>query len=207
MSTYRKRNYRKKTHKKGNLNKRVSKLEKEVGAIEKGEDTELQLISVTTTPSVTDIGTVAQGDDKENRKGDHITIDQVYGRFLIYRHASAASGTSDFVRVIVLFDRQANGAVPAYTDVVQSNNIMAYRVTSQSGRFKVLFDKMVHLNAGEASRILEFYRKNLNERVSYTGTSGAITDISKGSLILIQWSNQTTTVPDVNSNIRFRFSD
>lgn len=189
------------------LASRVSKLEKAHQQIEKGVDTELNNDSVSTTPTVHDIGTVAQGDDRENRQGDDIYVKSVFGRFLIYMNATASATQTDFVRVMVLFDRQANGAKPAYTDVVQNNNIMAYRSLGLSARFRILYDKMITLGPYNRSKILKFYKKNLNERVQYTGTSGAITDISKGSLILIAYSNQASNTPTVNSNIRFKFTD
>lgn len=189
------------------LNKRVAKLEKTQRQKEKGVDTELNNDSVGTTPTVHDVGTVAQGDDRENRKGDEIRIKSVFGRFLIYQSASAASTQTDFIRIMVLFDNQANGAKPAYTDVVENNNVMAYRTMGKSTRFHVIYNKLITLDPSNRSKIVSFYKKNLNQLVQYTGSSGAITDISKGSLILIAWSNQASLTPTINSNIRFRFTD
>lgn len=197
---------RQQRRKKKSLAARVAKLEREEHQTEKGVDTALNNTSMTTTISVLDIGTVAQGDDRENRQGDEIRIKSVFGRFLVY-FTGASTSQTDFYRIMVLFDKQANGALPAATDVVENNNIMAYRSMGKSTRFHVLFDKMGSLDAYNRTAIHEFYKPKLNQLVQYTGTSGAITDISKGSLILLVWSNQISSGPTVNSNIRFKFVD
>ena len=62
---------------------RVAKLEKVHRQIEHGEDTETFTRTPGTTADIIDIGTVAQGDDKSNRQGDHIVIDRVYGHMLL----------------------------------------------------------------------------------------------------------------------------
>jgi len=100
---------------------------------------------------------------------------------------SSLTSVAECVRVMVVLDRQANGSVPALTDLFGSvtglnpgANAVTYPMNlTYKSRFKVLCDRHYVLSSqtNAAEFYFEFYKKK-NIRVHYTGTSATVSTIA-----------------------------
>lgn len=142
--------------------------------------------------------------------------------------ATSTSGTPQVpVRMMIVYDKQTNGALPVVSDLlsgysgIANSTARAIDVNSPNNlnnkdRFIVLCDKRFVLSAqGTGSRILKKYKK-LSTSVSYKSgaTVGNVTDITSGGLYFIAYrdddlgnnSNPDTSVR-MTGDIRLRYQD
>lgn len=195
-----------------------------------------ETVSLSTTATFTLLNDVVEGSGFYNRIGRRITMKSVYINGLITRTlGNAAVTTEDYVRIMVIFDRQANGAFPANTDVLRdSNRAGTQTTTALSGvnlnyreRFVILADIRVYLPplgiAGvnpantllspdpniEPFKISRFIKlKGL--QTLYDDSTGGIADISTGSLFLMTYANVTAVANagwNFSFNARMRYWD
>ncbi len=86
--------------------------------------------------------TVAQGDLETSRDGRQCLITDIHFRMHIFMPVqSLTSNEHDFVRFVVVLDKQCNGAAPAIDDIIESADIDAFRSLEHSRRFRTLYDK------------------------------------------------------------------
>lgn len=142
--------------------------------------------------------------------------------------ATSTSGTPQVpVRMMIVYDKQTNGALPVVSDLlsgysgIANSTARAIDVNSPNNlnnkdRFIVLCDKRFVLSAqGTGSRILKKYKK-LSTSVSYKSgaTVGNVTDITSGGLYFIAYRDDdlgNNTNPDTSvrmtGDIRLRYQD
>jgi len=108
---------------------------------------------ITTAGSVTDpLCKPLSGAGDNNRVGNHLTITNVgiKGTFEVvtagYTDATAAP-THEKLRLMLVYDRQANGTSFSPTDVLATANVESFRNMDQLDRFVVLWDKTYDLGA------------------------------------------------------------
>lgn len=148
-----------------------------------------------------------------------------------------ACATEQWVRCAVVYDHQANGAAPTFTDVFASQGqVIGTGATVlidsppnivNKDRFVVLFDKLMHLPATQATTsaagLLAFplalnnldVRKtirlrNLETRYNSAGSSGNVAEISTGALYLVVCTdNMDNTAATIRfrQNIRLSYTD
>jgi len=159
---------------------------------------------------------IQQGTSFFNRIGRKITVRSVNisGNLELYHEGDEEKATEPYpdaitVRMVLVYDRQPNGSLPAFNDIFASfGNTGAKATTSytspldptKSGRFRILRDKYFNLKpsfykpeyvAGKsavyASRQLKEYIKLPNLETVYQSTSDppTIGDIASGALYLI----------------------
>lgn len=134
----------------------------------------------------TGINLVPQGDTESERIGRKIVIKKINMRGWL---RSVATGNSNVVRLALIQDKQANGAYPAYTDVMESAVFTSFSNLSNSGRFKVL-------------KIIEC---ELEPQAGVAGAYGLAVKVIKANLkceIPIEFDNSLTTgaITTVRSN-------
>ena len=83
--------------------------------------------------TITVLNDVAQGTTAITRLGRKILMKSV----LVQGTLTNSSGQG---RILIVYDRQANGAAPAATDVLTSNTIMAIQNLDNRDRFIILAD-------------------------------------------------------------------
>ena len=125
---------------------------------------------------------MATGDSSSTRTGEKVTMTKLAMRFNV-KAGAEADGCS--ARIIVLYDRRPAGAVPAVTDILESDHLVSLYTTDRAsqGRFQVLADRtfaMQALTAGSERNLKLFVRKTMP--VLYEGNAGTIADIQRGSL-------------------------
>jgi len=144
------------------------------------------------------------------RIGRHIHMNYIDMRFFLA--ATATTGIDQFVRYLVVLDKQPNGAALAITDVLDSVNPFSLPNLANSERFIILDDRsrLVNASAEPGSQWGVSKRLQIGKDVTYnSGSAGTIADISTNSLYLILLGNVAAgaTAATGYGNVRLRFDD
>lgn len=167
-----------------------------------------------TTGSITLIATMAQGVSDSQRVGKKAAYKSVQV------HGIVATGTTSItndVAMLLVYDRDPTGSLPAITDILGSANPRAFNNDTNSDRFRIVrrWDYVLIGNAAtpatgkEAKDFEEFVDlKNLPVQFSNAAT-GAIGDIKKGALYFVTVGANVagTTAGSVTCAFRTRFID
>jgi len=166
-------------------------------------------------------GAIAQGDGDSDRTGNHLTMTNISVHGDIWMSAAAnlavADATfNDDVRVILAYDKQANGAViTTLTDILTTANINSFRNMNTLERFVILKDKRIKIGcgatstgAGNATRFSTGpttfkFNKKVALPVDYAGTTGAIADIKTGALYMFLISENGQSSCDLWTRIKY----
>lgn len=209
-----------------NLSKRITKLEREIEV--KYKDTYLNDNPSTATPILTLLNGMTQGvDDTANRIGSQINATSVQLKYLI--RTNSANLTPARLRVMLVWDRQANGAVPTMAgtrgildDATISDFTIAPYSKQTDKRFKVVYDKLhvinpeVILNATTGAtttlvpkEVSKFKVIKLKRLIKFNDTAGAtINSIETNSLFFIMIAeNGPTNQPTYDLSVRFFYKD
>ncbi len=163
------------------------------------------------------VNLIAQGVTESTRVGRKCTIRSIHWHFVIELQGATAKGnTSDVVRVMMVLDKQANQALPANTDVLESTSFLSFNNLSNRKRFRTLMDRTYTLVAqagggdgttedyGEDQQWDEFHKK-VNIPIEFNAAAGAITEITSNNLVILLASENGTST--FTSKVRLRFSD
>lgn len=158
--------------------------------------------TVTTTASVTNMVPMAAGTSSTTAIGNQFQVKSWLWRASITPNATAGV---NYLRVILVRDKQSSGAAPAIADILESStNYMSPLADKYSDRFKILFDKLYTVDTdANGAQVDKIYRK-FNFKVVYDSASNlAYTN----GLYLIQISDQATNGPSVAWYSRVRYID
>lgn len=155
------------------------------------------------------LNAIAQGTDASNRIGRKITI-----KSLLIRMQWKLGGTSTFgspLRVLVVYDKQANATAPAITDVLALDEFFSCNNLANRDRFVTIFDNMMEpISVGGNAAVADVLYKRLNLETMYnSGTDALIGSISSGSIYLFvaQGGNLLTANGNFNARCRIRYTD
>ncbi len=160
--------------------------------------------------------TIAEGSGESNRVGRKIWLKSINIRILLSK-SQDADQDQIIARVLIVQDTQCNGALPAVTDVLETADELSYLKLNNTGRFRILKDKLVVLQsqagfsvaspAGEYSSkvALVKFRKKCNIPVMYNGTAGTIDQIPSNNIFAIGIAS--AAVGNWSVACRFRFTD
>jgi len=111
--------------------------------------------ALNTTGSVFPLNIVAQGSAQYERVGNKIDMRSLELSYTLQPIAAARSCAMDSARILVVYDKQTNGAAPAISDILQdadqagdpfTNTFSGLNILN-SDRFIVLYDRRVQLPA------------------------------------------------------------
>lgn len=187
---------------------------------------------VGTPPTFTLLNGVQVGAGFFNRVGSRIEMKNIHIRGII---ENIATSISSYGRMLIVYDRQPNGAAPAITEVLQSRDQTGTAATSsqseinldQRDRFVILRDKQWYLPpvtntanvltngptypAGESENtweINEFIKmKGLVTHYKSSSNPTTIADINTGAVYLLFIQNQSASTYQARVGIRVRFLD
>ena len=166
-------------------------------------------IGTTTAFSPFILNAMATGTTASTRVGRRITMKSllVKGSFSM---APTTTGSTP-VRVLIVYDKQTNGAAPVATDVVLTDEIHSPMNLSNSHRFVTLMDEVVPCFGSQGPQSAMFTRfVKLDHQVEFnTGNAGTVADIQTGSVYCLVWQNGRILIaaPTADIYTRIRFSD
>ncbi len=161
------------------------------------------------------IFTIPSGDTDIDRDGRKIVITSInmIGQVTL-DDTTDQSLTSELCRVVLFRDSQANGALPAVTDLFLTADITSFKNLDNTHRFRTLFDKVFHIQSPAGggntttnqfgNNILQFkWFKKVRIPILYTGTAGTIGDIASNNLVLLYISERGVCGCKVAVQVRY----
>lgn len=194
------------------LNRRLSRIERKLKAAEmKTKDTSVST-AVTTIGSVQCLNLIAQGDESVQREGLKINAVKLWG-FLRYNNNKDDSVSGgQHIRTIIFMDRDCNGALPAVSDVLESASAVALPKHENRNRFKILYDRNVHMIERVSGLTSYYYRKifirfpKKGQTIYYDGTTAAIASNTRNALfVLFIATGDGINDPAVVGDLRLRY--
>lgn len=205
------------------ISSRVSRLQRNYNRIAQGiEYHHIDTVpynggALSSTASIVALNLCAQGDSEIQREGMKSTMTSILLRGVIN------PGTvTCHVRLIVVWDKQTNGALPTITDVLDNTVITgtshAPRNLEGSERFKFLMDRhfnipAVTLPTDKGYRELKFFKtlksskKGTTYVTKFNAATAAIGSITTGSIIVIALSDVAANGAVIYLGSRVRFMD
>lgn len=159
----------------------------------------------TTTPSVTLLTGLVQGDNVTDRDGWQINLTEF--DMNITMSVGSTSG-EDYVRLIIFVDTLNTGASPSATDVLGSDVRAFYNIQNTlAKRFRFLHDEIVRLvhGANNQSAVRRIVKKFNDLPLTFDGT--ASTDIYKNALYMYIVGGTATNDTAWSTYFRFRYYD
>jgi hypothetical protein len=162
-------------------------------------------VASTTTPVFTLLNGMQLGDTSTTRTGQSIKMDKAYFRFYINGNATSIQ---NIVRVLVVFDKQPNGAIFAIGNLLAQTTPISPLAMGGQNRFVILFDETFALSTNGAGVVYSTSTLNSNQHVMYgQGNVGDVTDINTGSMYMIHFSDQVANPPTISWYNRIWFVD
>lgn len=199
------KSFRRKAKKPAPLRKQVQTIKKQLAEQRpesKYEDTTPINGIVTTTASVVELSILTQGTSAITRIGDRVRLHSLFLRISLTVNAVA---TANFLRLILIRDKQPNGATMTAADYFEATPSYDGQVQNyNTQRFKILKDRTYALAAGSNSLMVDKWYKAINCIATYQGaTALSITN----ELVLLAISDQAVNGPTVKITSRLRYSD
>lgn len=152
---------------------------------------------------------VVQGSDATTRIGRKIIMRSMLIRMKQRLQATTTGGCA--IRVLCVYDKQANATAPAITDILLADDFNAPNNLNNRDRFVTLFDKVLEplsVAGNVESGIVQYNPINL-ETMFNSGNAGTVGDITSGSVYLFaaQSGQALVAAPTVIFRSRIRFVD
>lgn len=162
------------------------------------------------TGHIISLSSVAQGDSQTTRDGDSIRGKSLQIRIRMGHNASG--GTGQTVRMILFIDKQNNQ--PGTCDptlsgtpygVLNQSTLQSLTLPENSGRYKILKDKMYTMTNDIKELIdLKIYKK-INPKITFTSSSTNVAQ--KNNIYMLVFSNEATNGPSFAYATRLRYID
>jgi hypothetical protein len=161
---------------------------------------------VTSTPTVTLLTGIAQGDNVTDRDGFQVNLMDLEVNFSV---SVGSTSKEDLVRVMIVRDTMNLGSTPTSSDIMNASDPRAFLniIPSIAKRFVVVHDEMLSLvNTSEHQiRTIRFVKRMNDIPLTFSGTGS--TAVHKNAIYL--WICGGTSVNDTAYTMyhRFRFFD
>lgn len=172
-----------------------------------------QSTNVVTVATFSLLNGITAGDDFNNRDGRRVIMDMLHLRADFFYASAIQAHPADHIRVLVVYDKQPNGAVMVQSDLFSGASGDSFINPSQMGRFEILWDQDWTLPQVPANTTTAVLFPKINKKImvrrgtQYSGTSGTVASISSGSLYLVTLGSQTSgtnnTVLSVSTRLTF----
>lgn len=155
---------------------------------------------------------IPQGVTESTRVGRKCTVKKI-NMMGFLSLASGTAQTSETYRVMVVLDKQANGAAATVLNVLQTADEKSFNNLANSNRFIVLknwygsMNKTADIGTNINSTVKTFkWNKTCNIPIEFSGTTGAIGTIQSNNIFLIGLTSTGATLV-LSHTTRVRFSD
>ncbi len=182
-----------------------------------------QTVDVTTISATGEIASASlvvlpQGNDDSERIGRKVTVTSIGMKYDVnLPKATDGNETADTIRLILYWDKQANGATATMATLLEDGtDWLSFRNLTETGRYVFLMDRTFVIEApgisgngtttetGQAIHHDDFY-KTVNIPIEYSGITGVIAQIRSNNIGLAVISR--TGLADLDSVIRIRYTD
>jgi len=182
------------------------------------DNTDVNTSPIATTGSILNSGSlnlIAQGTDENERIGRKCTLKSIHLRGNFFLPADTDLDNSDYARLILYWDRQANGAAATAANIMERTDINSFRNLSNTGRFVILADITEELNIQAASgdgganndtgRVEKCFtiNKKVNIPLEFDSTAGAITELRSNNVGVLCFSNHAEAGVIFDARVRF----
>ena len=157
------------------------------------------------------LNALAQGAGSSSRIGRKVSMRSFLMRYSLQQPAQLPSLQA---RILIVYDKQCNGAIPAITDILNGSTAEAVNNLDKSDRFITLVDYVTpepgSNNAGDAAAQTFLYPaiyRKLNLETMYSGTAGTFAEIVTGALWLFVHSSESTGTAQMFMSTRVRYTD
>jgi len=168
--------------------------------------------SVSTFGNGTLLNGLAVGSTASQRIGRKVTL-----KSLLIRYSFAVQNATTWatpLRILVVYDKQANATAPAITDILLTDNFNSQNNLSNRDRFVTLVDQITdNIGGGDnaANYVIAdtlFKRINL-ETMFNDGNAGTIGDITSGSIYMFVAGTNRLNGADLlqDTKVRVRYTD
>lgn len=199
---------------------KVKKISSQVARLSKAVAGEQRFISsaqangtaITTAGTFLLMNGCTTGSGDGAREGTKIVINRIAGKGLAYVNSSVTTNSATGIRLMLVLDRQPNGAIFSIADLLDNagnnqNNVYSLQRFNFRNRFRVLMDKTrcikpsantrqaVALGTYEAGDWCFQFAKRFKKGITVeynTGTAGTVADIAKNSLYLLAIADNST---------------
>lgn len=161
-----------------------------------------------TTGTLTLLNAMTQGTTQNTRIGNRVYMRSVHLR--INQSFTGPTSPSSPLRLLVVYDKESNGAAPTATDILTGDTISSPLNLNRPGRFLVLMDEYIPVQNGNAAAYFCNRYVKLGLPVLFNaGNAGTIADISSGAIYsYISHGGQSfTATTNSNNYCRLRFED
>lgn len=171
------------------------------------------------------LNAIPQGVTSTTRVGRKATIKAIGWRGTVSMEPVASTQTpvQGVVRLMLVLDRQANGATATVTGnpsgLLASANYQSFNNLANKDRFRVLMDRTFDFEtpsgAGDGTvandwggKLCSFtFFKNVDIPLEFNSTTGALTEINSNNLFGVMIASSASSVFSLDSKMRLRFSD
>lgn len=160
------------------------------------------------TGLVEHLNEIAEGTAINNRLSNRCTLRNLLIRGQVRANLSTqpTSGV-----LMIVYDRQPQGALPAYTDIMDAATVLSYQRLDSRDRFQILWrwSRIFEPYTTSNSDTTQFLDMNLDlgERecvYATTATTGTIADCKQGALYLVTVGDQAVLANNFAASIGFR---
>ncbi len=167
----------------------------------------------------TSINLIDQGDGSQERVGMRFNVKSISLNFGITMDQRVGTSASNYFRVILFVDHQANGDIPGNLEVLtQSTSVFSQHNPFHSHRFTFLHDKVYTITAPSmtwngSATISQSVRKSVsifkrvNVPIFYDAASKAIENVTQNNIIMMIYAEALTPAMHYSGTSRLRFTD
>ncbi|AXQ66153.1 MAG: coat protein [Cressdnaviricota sp.] len=147
-----------------------------------------QAVGALAAASITLLNGTATGTDFTNRIGREILMKSIYLRLTAYNGTDQDAS----LRIMLVYDKQPNGATPAITDILTASDIISPNNLNNKDRFTTISDKVRKISTASDRGFWHKKYKYIQYNTQYSGTTNVINSIASGALWLV-------LIPIINS--------
>lgn len=121
---------------------------------------------------------LASGSNSSQRIGRRVQL-----KSLLFRWNASSFTSTSAIRILIVYDRDTNGAIPTITDVLSLENFNAPNNLSEGSRFVVLVDEIHELVTPQGFARAGKIFKKINLPMTFNNSAqGDITSIEEGAI-------------------------
>lgn len=177
-----------------------------------------------TAENLSNIALVPQNATESGRIGRKIVVKGINIKGFLTWGVNQANSVfvEQYVRLVLVWDKQANGASATYTDVYDAATVTSLRNLENGPRFKILKDwvfvptqplqsttdnwaTVANSVANTPCMPFDYNINNLNIPMEFSSTTGAIGEIKTNNFFLLAMSNAGDDVNKVTATCRLRY--